>query len=479
MRSTRRPLAAIAICCAIALAGMWRVHSEDKRLAIFAPQANYSVAITEAEGHSSVSLLELLDPLAHPDIRINKDRVKIHLESLDAELRDGSSKVKIGRGEFDLGGKISVTDGGVLVPLHSIPVVLSRLLGVTSDLHEGARRLLIGGAGVKFTAELRKGEPPALVLNFSAPVNPSVSTEPGRLRLVFTRDPVTSGSENYKFDDATIPGATYHEGGGTAELEISGKAPLMASFSEGGKTITIAAAPTQQAAAGAPQTSAPQAPATEAPATPPPTGPSAPLVAGAPRTRYLVVIDPGHGGEDPGAKLTPTLQEKDITLVFARRLRAALEDRGVPARLLRDGDSTISNEQRAAAANNLHATIFVAVHASEPGSGVRLYTSMLPEGDLKNATFFPWEGAQSYFVRPSRIVAQAAVEELGKRKIAVLLMPANVRPMNNVAAAAIGVELAVPPEEPDSVTSAKYQDPIAAAVAAGIANARAPLEAPQ
>jgi hypothetical protein len=61
----------------------------------------------------------------------------------------------------------------------------------------------------------------------------------------------------------------------------------------------------------------------------------------------------------------------------------------------------------------------------------------------------------------------------------VILMPANVQPMNNVAAAAIGVELAAPAAEPGRVTAAKYQDPLAAAIAAGIANARAALEAPQ
>ena len=203
------------------------------------------------------------------------------------------------------------------------------------------------------------------------------------------------------------------------------------------------------------------------------------MTGGAPRARYLVVIDPGHGGDDAGAKLTDKLQEKDVTLAFARRLRAALGERGIVAHLLRDGDSTIGNEQRAASANNLHASVYVTVHAGAPGTGVRLYTSLLPDAAQSPGTFYPWETAQSFFVRPSRIVAQAAVEELGKRKVGVLLMPANIRPMNNVAAAVIGVELAAPPNEPERVTVGKYQDTIAAAVAQGIANARFTLEAPR
>ena len=467
-----------ALCCLAALLGIWTVHSADTRLTVFAPHGSYTVAMVDRDGRQYVSLLELVEPIGHPEVRVNGDRVKVRAGGVDAELRDGKSKVKLGRTvEFDLGAKAVVGDDGVFVPLHSVPALLSRIFGLSSDLHEGSRRLILGEVGVHFSAELRKGETPALVLSFSAPVNPSISTEPGKLLLVFGRDPVVSTSDKFSFDDATIPSASYREAAGSAELEINTKVPLLATFSDGGKTIIVAAAPAAQAAPPPPVAANPAEQA--AVPAPPPTGPAAPLVSGAPRTRYLVIIDPAHGGDDPGAKLTDTLLEKDITLAFARRLRAALTDRGIPARLLRDGDATISNEQRAAAANNLNATIFVTIHASQPGNGVRLYTSLLPEADLKAATFYPWEGAQSYFVRFSRIVAQATVEDLGKRKIQVLLMPANVRPMNNVAAAALGVEIAVPPQQPDSATSGKVQDPIAAAVATGIVNARGALEAPQ
>jgi N-acetylmuramoyl-L-alanine amidase len=371
----------------------------------------------------------------------------------------------------------------VYIPLHTAPQLVSRLLGLSSDFHESARRLFVGGSAIHFSAEMKKGEPSTLVLSFSAPVNPAISTEPGRLRLVFQRDPVVSTSENFKFDDPVISGATYSESAGGSELDITGKAPLLATFSEAGKTITVTIAPgTAQASPAAQTPAVPSQPGAEVPlgnlAPGPPQQP-APLVPGTPTTRYLVVIDPAHGGDDPGAKFSEKLQEKDITLAFARRLRSALAERGVSARLLRDGDPTIGTEQRAASANNLHATIYVAVHAGTPGSGVRLYSSMLTEADKTPAAFYPWQTAQSYFLRPSRIVAQAAIEELGKRKVGVLLMPSNLRPLNNVAAAVLGVELAAPSGDPERMTGGRYQDPIAAAVAQGIANARNLLEAPE
>jgi len=451
--------------------------ADDKRLAVFSPQANYSVAISERDGHTYVPLNELLDPLAHPEVHVDGNKMRVRAGDNEAELRDGKNKVKIGRGELDLGAKVVIEEGHALIPLHSVPLLLSRLLGVSSDLHEAGRRLIVSGTAVHFTAELKKGETPTLVLSFSAPVNPSISTEPGRLKLAFTRDAVVSGSDSFKFDDASgsIPSATYNESNGAAELDVSGKVPLLASFSDGGKTITITVAPAAPAVAA--QT--PAAPVAAAP-TPAAAGEqTAPMSAGSARPRYLVVIDPGHGGDDTGAKLGDKLVEKDVTLAFARRLRAALAERGITAHLLRDGDATIASEQRAASANNLHASIYVSVHAGTPGTGVRLYTSMLAEAVQKPAAFYPWETAQSFFMRPSRIVAQAAVEELGKRKVGVLLMPANIRPMNSVAAAVIGVELAAPANEPERMTSGRYQEPIAAAVAQGIVNARPTLEAPQ
>ncbi len=67
-----------------------------------------------------------------------------------------------------------------------------------------------------------------------------------------------------------------------------------------------------------------------APATPPAARP--PVVAPAPQIDLTpgvrtIVIDPGHGGEDEGARGTQNTQEKDLTLLMARRLKAAIESR--------------------------------------------------------------------------------------------------------------------------------------------------------
>ena len=77
-----------------------------------------------------------------------------------------------------------------------------------------------------------------------------------------------------------------------------------------------------------------------------------------------VVIDPGHGGEDPGAVGRGGSLEKDVTLAIARRLKARID--GTPnmrALLTRDGDYFIPLQQRVAKARRVRADLFVSVHA--------------------------------------------------------------------------------------------------------------------
>ncbi|WP_300975457.1 N-acetylmuramoyl-L-alanine amidase [Sphingomonas sp. LHG3406-1] len=90
--------------------------------------------------------------------------------------------------------------------------------------------------------------------------------------------------------------------------------------------------------------------------------------------RPLIVIDPGHGGRDPGAPgASGRSVEKDVTLLIARELRDELARRGrVRIALTRDGDGTLTLDDRAAIARRLGANLFLAIHAdSAPNPGAR------------------------------------------------------------------------------------------------------------
>lgn len=83
----------------------------------------------------------------------------------------------------------------------------------------------------------------------------------------------------------------------------------------------------------------------------------------APRpTQRVVVLDPGHGGIETGAIGTDGLQEKDVTLDLARRLKDALERQGLTVVLTRDEDRLVGLDERTAVANHNRAELFVSIH---------------------------------------------------------------------------------------------------------------------
>ncbi|RPJ52947.1 MAG: N-acetylmuramoyl-L-alanine amidase, partial [Acidobacteria bacterium] len=110
----------------------------------------------------------------------------------------------------------------------------------------------------------------------------------------------------------------------------------------------------------------PAPPALPRPAAPPPVVPPLPPP-GMPPPPALrtIVLDPGHGGDEHGAKGPAGTAEKDLTLALARRLKAAIEGRlGLRVLLTRDADETVPLDDRAALANNNKADLFVSLHAN-------------------------------------------------------------------------------------------------------------------
>ena len=77
-----------------------------------------------------------------------------------------------------------------------------------------------------------------------------------------------------------------------------------------------------------------------------------------------IVIDPGHGGEDPGALGRMGSREKDITLTIAKRLKALIDaEPGMRAVLTRDADFYVPVQMRVDKARRVKADLFVSVHA--------------------------------------------------------------------------------------------------------------------
>lgn len=148
-------------------------------------------------------------------------------------------------------------------------------------------------------------------------------------------------------------------------LEL-GLAPAFASYRaaeqrEGGQLRVVidilaaapAAPPTDATAPAAPGEGTPSAPLDTPPLLPESTG------------LRTIVIDPGHGGTETGARGPSGTLEKHVVLSIARQLEAAIEGRlGIRVLLTRTGDETVALDARAAFANNNKADLFISIHAN-------------------------------------------------------------------------------------------------------------------
>jgi N-acetylmuramoyl-L-alanine amidase len=83
-----------------------------------------------------------------------------------------------------------------------------------------------------------------------------------------------------------------------------------------------------------------------------------------PRGRYLVVIDPGHGGPDPGAVGIGGLRETDVVLDVSLQVARLLQARGVQVLMTRTSEVDVDLPPRVALANSSRATAFVSLHAN-------------------------------------------------------------------------------------------------------------------
>ena len=455
--------------------------ANDKHISVYSPVAIYTLPVLDRAGREYIGLLELLEPLGRVSSQSEGRRWMLRYNAVDAEFVAGSTRARIHGRDFDFMAPFLLENSRGLVPLSSLSGFLPRFLGAPVNFRESARRLFVGDVGVQISFQLDPRNPPHLAVNFSAPVNPTISTEPGKLRMVFKRDPVVSpGSQSISFDNPVITHATYSENNGDAELDLAANEPLLASFSNDRRTITISTV------LGSAVPQAPAAPNVVGPGpqnptpTPPSSAPGANIPSGNANSnannnnvhRVLAIVDPAHGGEERGAALTDKLAEKDVTLGFARLLRHELDIRGFAVVLLRDTDTTSTLDQRAAAANVLRAGIYISLHAVAQGNGARVYTALLPVEGASKGIFHAWNAAQSPSLPVSRIVSSAIVAEMQKREFPAQASSASLRPLNNVFMPSVAVELAPGANGVADLTSANYQQRAASAIANAVASVR-------
>lgn len=204
---------------------------------------------------------------------------------------------------------------------------------------------------------------------------------------------------------------------------------------------------------------------------PPQTPPPAPVHLGP-----VIVLDPGHGGTDTGARGAAGIAEKDIVLQFARVLRAELERLGYRVAMTRNDDSNPSYDDRAALGNAYRDAVFVSLHVSSTGKTgtARTYYYQVPAAASApsggSSSPITWEDAQRPYTETSRRLANLVQIELSHRFAGSpnAPTPVAVRSLRSVGAPAVAVEVSsVAASDPVAVTS--LVGPLANSVARGVA----------
>src|SRR5689334_12628985 len=93
--------------------------------------------------------------------------------------------------------------------------------------------------------------------------------------------------------------------------------------------------------------------------------PASPMPAARNQPLAPVILDPGHGGDDEGA-IVHGIKEKDIALVFAKKLKARLaKDKDLPVVLTRDSDRYVTLDERLVGSVDKSGSIFVSLHLNQ------------------------------------------------------------------------------------------------------------------
>jgi N-acetylmuramoyl-L-alanine amidase len=324
------------------------------------------------------------------------------------------------------------------VPVDVVSRAIAPVSPVKVDLRKTSHLLLVGDVRMpRLAARVESlGAQSRVTMDVAPPTGHAVAQEGNRLVVRFDADALDAPDLHANTTTDTVQGLHLGDTAQTVAIDLG---PRFASFratdqpGPAGATRIVIDLVAQTDVAPPPNT----------PPQPPPPGPpeTPPLLdlppAGGLRT---IVLDPGHGGDDAGARGVQGTLEKNVTLAVARRLKAAIEARlGTRVLLTRDGDQSVGLDQRASVANNNKADLFISLHANASVrptvTGAEVYylglegygeaaqraaqapRDVLPVlgGGTRDIEIIPWELAQARYIDRSAAFARAMEGALRER----------------------------------------------------------------
>lgn len=177
----------------------------------------------------------------------------------------------------------------------------------------------------------------------------------------------------------------------------------------------------------------------------------------------IIVLDPGHGGTDPGTVSKNKTREKDVVFNVTKKLEAELRSKGYNVIMTRDTDVKIDLRERPAIANRNYADIFISIHANSAdtasANGIELLYAPSTKGSVKQ------EGQllMNKFILDELIKATGATNRGLKERPNLVVLRESKMP-----ATLIEIGFLSNPTEEKLITDSSYQDKIVLAISRGI-----------
>jgi N-acetylmuramoyl-L-alanine amidase len=388
-----------------------------------------------------------------------------------------------------------------LVPIEFISSALSSIYDQRIELRRASRLVILGDVRLpRVTASIDSPGPPTrATIEISPAAAVAVNADPGRMQVRIDADALdfSASAMSGLIDRIRVgdqPNTLIVDTNGT------GRATVTTANNVARVAIEVAAAATSESRAPGP------APGAPVPAAPSPT-PDAPIpdpraTIAATRTWQTIVIDPGHGGDDVGVRSAKGVEEKQLTLDIARRLRAMVESRlGLRVILTRDDDRALGLDERASVANNGKANLLLSLHVNgsrvpetagaevlhlqldrETADVVRAATAegaALPtiNGSIRRLDLIPWDLAQARHLDESSVLASVLQEEL-QRSVPMSTHPVRQAPVRllaaaNMPAALVEVAYLTNPQQEARLATDDFKNSVAQAVFSAIVRFRA------
>ena len=469
---------------------------------VFYLPRGHQVVPTETIGHEQyLPLIQVLNAVASVSgLQEKQKSLVVYVGSVHLEVHLDNPKVKVDNTQVALPSPVRVSNGQWMVPLSFLQLALPKIVPERLAYRAGTDRLFIGDVNpALFTVSLKPlSGGSRLSVEFTRPVKVKTASRNGRYVLYLGGQPVEPMEGSYHFQDPYIADLTFDDQDGEPKLIVTpGSAALNFYPSEaaGGKTLLVDLAKpgmplplqgTTLAQGGAP-TSGAAAPSTAAPSTggeQKPASPAATNVPAVPPAPPLpaVVLDPGHGGDDPGARSRDGILEKNLVAQIEDRVRAALvATQKYRVVLTRVGDTDPDLDARDAVANVTHPVAFLSLHAGNYGNagtlvGVYTYRFASPSTPLSPERLVPgfvlWDRVQSTHLSRSRQLAQALQTQFATLSGTVALPPreAAIHVLRGVDAPAVAIEVgSVSPDlDAGALTDGGFQDRLSTAIAQAI-----------